>query len=333
MNHQLFDFEKMHYLQTLFSKTAEFHQLWVTWDATREAYIKIILKKSEEYQSNVFPEIVNKPEFQHQHQSYYYFNCYGSDTPEAILLLQLRISENGKTGELVWLRSEANLSGENLMSFYHLLSQYLQIEKTFLLDASEYKKSLIRITRPLVDPDGKSWYTKHGFELFDCRMLPSLEDGVFFQQESCVYQDSIGILKETPCEVLLNACENPRDKAFLKEVQQQYLPGFIQHSLTASLSNTSPSVGALAKAMYTRMRKDIDTTHKIRKGRPHQHAFQLFYKKFLAPQHTAFKKPNSANPRSKKKGLHHLKSTAFLAFEASLDVLSRYQVFCCYRRK
>jgi hypothetical protein len=146
--------------------------LWITLDESKEQYVKITLEKGDFFLSNT----LTQESLGEVGSKYYYLKLeeYLESGDSERPMVQMRIKEDGKSGEIIWLQSgKCGISGKRALELCTQLQDSLGIESLLLNDDAKYKNIALRYWVPLSGDTLQTWYEKEG------QFMPlELSDGV-----------------------------------------------------------------------------------------------------------------------------------------------------------
>lgn len=224
------------------------YHFWLTFK--KDKHVLISFYESDAYLSYTFPQNLANP----QHygipeacKSYYYFEFFDENEVNRKPCAIVRVSTDGKIGEIYWVEKGKNLTGTEVMESILPIDEFLQVEKLFLKDGAEdaFQRSL-RILKPIAEPNGQPWYVRFGFGLFRCDALPEVQKGYYFEQDSDKLKEAIAFVKRFKLNPKNLKAGLKRAGEHFKEVFNKYFPN---HK-----PDHYPTVGECISKVYQQVR-------------------------------------------------------------------------------
>lgn len=131
--------------------------------APDSAKIKQLIEVNQGIFATTFADKHKKHFYNNQEDSikHWYFNATDNNDND---ILRARISQDGKSAELLELKSSKSLSGTTLLKFWDDLCTWLRPATVYIWDDSIINSMNLRIIRPLINPDGLAWYAAYGYQ-------------------------------------------------------------------------------------------------------------------------------------------------------------------------
>lgn len=270
--------ERMVDFKKLFTQVENCHKLWVTLKPKRnyERDLLLALVETDEYISNALPEDFSLSKKTQPIKKYYVICGYETADMDK-KLFQLRISQDGLIGEIVWIERGVLLSGSDLMCGFSLVNDALQIGATFLKDDAKDNTGIaLRVMRPIARDDNQTWYQLYGFEAHTCRNQPQDEPGFYYNQSKSKLKTAVQAIKKYSLETALSKLPINAKKVLL-ELVQRYLPSKKENAATAE----PKTVGGLCERVFEVQTSATTTETQIKKQREAKKDCAFLYELFL----------------------------------------------------
>lgn len=270
--------ERMKDFKKLFTEVDACYKLWVTLKSkTRgERHLLLALVDTDEYFSNALPEDFALPNKAQPVKKYHVICGYETEDMDK-KLFQLRISQDGEIGEIVWIEKGALLTGSDLMCGFSLMNDALKINATFLKDDAKDKEGIpLRVMRPIARNDEQTWYQLYGFEVHNCRNQPQEEPEFFYNQSRSKFKTAVQAIKKYTLESALSKL-SADVKNMLQMLVQRYTPSKKQTLIRAK----PETVGGLCERVFNVQTKIAKTEKQSKKQVQAKIDCVFLYKLFL----------------------------------------------------
>tara|TARA_R110002110_G_scaffold415856_3_gene658467 strand:+ start:45714 stop:46793 length:1080 start_codon:yes stop_codon:yes gene_type:complete len=228
------------------------HKIWLILNeqemlrGAEEKCMLLLMKPTSEFKGNAIPLEEIKKEFTCDMENFYVFSLL-DDEAASKPNLELRVSLDGRVGEITWIESNATVSGNDLFKVFELISDFLKIENVILRDASQDNQGLpIRVLRPLIKSDEKTWYQSKKFEVYDCNDVKILGEQKYFHQSKINFKKSVETLRNFNIRDLLSLFPKRKDKAKYKKIINRSL------DLTSTENTDNINLSQLFEGVFTK---------------------------------------------------------------------------------
>lgn len=270
--------ERMKDFKKLFTEVDAYYKLWVTLKSkTRgERDLLFAMVDTDEYFSNALPEDFSLPNTAQPIKKYHVICGYETENMDK-KLFQLRISQDGLIGEIVWIEKGVLLTGSDLMCGFSLINDALKINAVFLKDDAKDNEGIpLRVMRPIARDDDQTWYQLYGFEVHTCRNQPQEEPEFVYNQSRSKFKAAVQVIKKYTLENALNRLSG-NAKNMLQALVQRYMP-----SKEKNLTRTIPeTVGGLCERVFDVQTKIAKTEKQPKKQVQAKKDCNFLYKLFL----------------------------------------------------
>ncbi|WP_059359414.1 hypothetical protein [Parachlamydia acanthamoebae] len=227
--------ERIQLIKTYFSKNEKEYDLYIALDEEKKLEIRLTMQETAFKSCMLLEKYFQEPNLDSQQQIYHTFRVfeYSYATESEDRVLKVFCSCLGSKGELAWIQSGTQLSGNEVFDLYQMLADILKVKEMVLYDDahSEIEISSKKIVRiPIrqmkalasTSEEGYSWYEEKGrFEVASLETYQTKQNVV--NQSSKSYRSAISLIRKTPLKTAVKTHRGAT--SLINRLAKQYLEG------------------------------------------------------------------------------------------------------------